>query len=314
MIIRIRRALVAVMTATMMGATLGACVTNEENGTPEGWQQELPPADPTLASMVPQDIHQRGTLTAGTNAPYAPNQFKDSQGHLIGFELDMIKAVGSVLGLNVNVRQMDFNLILPAINAGTLDVGASALTDTEERQKAFDFVDFYRSGTAWATHPDNADGVDPNHACGKSVAVQKGTYSETDEIEQKSKACVEHGEPPINKAVYPTADAAATATTLKRVDAYSADLPVISYAIERSQGKLQRVGAPFDTAPLGFAVKKGSPMAAAYAAALNKLKSDGTYDRILRMWGLEDGAIDRASINLQPVGQPHPSPSTEVKE
>src|SRR5699024_9096745 len=109
------------------------------------------------------------------------------------------------------------------------------------------FVDFFSAGIAWATQPGRENSIDPDNACGLTVAVQKGTYSDTDEVEEKSQACVEDGKPAIEKLVYPTADAAATATILKRADAYSSDSSVIAYAIQRSEDKLVQVGEAFDT-------------------------------------------------------------------
>lgn len=303
------KAVIALSLTTM----LAACVTNEELGNPEGWEPILPQKDPALAALVPHDIAQRGSITVGANTPYAPNQFKDSDGNIIGYEVDLIKAAGSILGLDVNVRQMDFNLILPAISAGTLDAGASAFTDTEERQQNYDFVDFFNFGSAWATQPGNEGNVDPANACGMTVAVQKGTYSDTDEVQGKSDECVAQGKEPINKLVYATADAAANATILKRAEAYSSDSPVIAYAVARSDGRLVQAGDLFDEAQFGWAVDKGAPLGPALAAALDKMVKDGDYDKILKPWGLEEGAIDAVTFNLKPFTAPTSSTSSQPR-
>lgn len=296
------RSAVAAILATAAFVLTG-CVTNEELGNPDGWEEILPPAKPELVGMVPQKFQDKGTLSAAANAPYAPNEFKDSEGKIIGFEMDLVRAAGSKLGLDVVPRQMDFNLILPAVSAGTIDVGASAFTDTEERQKNYDFVDFFSAGIAWATQPGRENSIDPDNACGLTVAVQKGTYSDTDEVEEKSQACVENGKPAIDKLVYPTADAAATATILKRADAYSSDSSVTAFAIQRSEDKLVQVGEAFDTAPFGWAFPKGSELGRAFAAALQDMMDDGTYDKILKPWGLEEGALDEVTFNLKPLPQ-----------
>ncbi|QFQ02211.1 Glutamine-binding periplasmic protein precursor [Corynebacterium urogenitale] len=306
---RSAKALVALGLTTM----LAACVTNEELGNPEGWEPVLPQKDPAIAALVPDKIAQRGSITVGANTPYAPSQFKDSNGNIIGYEVDLIKAAGSVLGLDVTVRQMDFSLILPAISAGTLDAGASAFTDTEERQENYDFVDFFNFGSAWATQPGNEGNVDPANACGMTVAVQKGTYSDTDEVQGKSDDCVAQGKEPINKLVYATADAAANATILKRAEAYSSDSPVISYAVTRSEGRLVQAGELFDEAQFGWAVDKGAPLGPALAAALQKLIDTGDYERILQPWGLEEGAIDAVTFNLQPFTVPTANNSTNPR-
>lgn len=288
------------LTALLLVGTLGACVTNEELGNPDGWQAVLPAEEPQLAALVPQDIADKGSINVATNPPYASNEFKDSQGNIIGFEMDLIKAAGSLLGLKVNVIQRDFNLILPSISAGTVDVGASAFTDTEERQKHYDFVDFFNAGVAWATQPGREHEINIDDACGLSIAVQQGTYSDTDEVNAKSEACVAAGKPAIDKLVYPTADTAATATLLGRADAYSSDSPVMRFAIERADGDLVQIGDPFDTAPFGWAVDKGNKLGPALAEALHHLIESGDYERILTPWGLVDDGVDHSAMNLQP--------------
>lgn len=294
--------------ALLLTATLSGCVTNQETGHPDGWKAIEPSTNAQLAALVPHDVQSRGEITVGTNPPYAPNEFKDSDGNIIGFEMDLIRAAGSMMGLKVNVRQMDFNLILPSISAGSVDVGASAFTDTEERQKSYDFVDFYSAGISWATQPGNEKNVDPNNACGLTVAVQKGTYSDTDEVKGRSDECVAAGRPAISKLVYEKADAAATATALGKADAYSSDSPVIDYAIKRSSGRLVAVGEPFDTSPFGMAVKKGSPLGQALAATMSTMMKDGTYKAILDQWGLEKGKLDAVTFNLQPYTPPAITP------
>lgn len=290
--------------AILLSASLAGCVTNEELGNPEGWEEILPAKNPQLAALVPPEIQVRGKITVGTNPPYAPNEFKDSDGNIIGFEMDLIRAAGAMMGLEVEVNQMDFNLILPALSAGSVDVGATAFTDTEERQKNYDFVDFYSAGISWATQPGNENTVDPDNACGLKVAVQKGTYSDTDEVQGRSEECEAQGKPPIEKLVYEKADAAATATILKKAQAYSSDSPVIDFAIARSEGKLVRVGEPFDTAPFGMGVKKNNPLGKALAATLQTMMNDGTYEAILKQWGLEDGGLDAVTFNLKPYQLP----------
>ncbi len=291
----------ALAAATALTALLTACVTNEELGNPEGWQEILPATNPTLAALVPAELREKGTLTIGTNPPFAPNEFKASDGSIIGFEMDLIKAAASVLGLTVNIREMEFPLILPAISAGTLDVGASGFTDTLERQEHYDFVDYLNAGLIWATQPGNEHNIDPNNACGLTVAVQVGTYSDTEDVPSKSAACEAAGKPPINKMVYPSADAATTATILGRVEAYSADSPIVGFAVARSEGKLVQIGEPFDTAPYGWAVDKESPLGPALAEALQQLVADGTYEQILSPWGLQDDMVEEVHFNMQPI-------------
>lgn len=289
----------------LFGACLGAasllltgCVTNVEGGNPEGWEPIVPEAVPEIAAMVPPEIAAKGTLSIGTNPPFAPFEFKDSQGNVIGVEMDMGRAVAAVMGLDFDIQDMDFAMILPAVQAGSLEAGMSGFTDNEERRKTFDFVNFLYAGIQWATQPDND--VDPENPCGLTVAVQRTTVSETDDVRPKSDQCEAEGKEPITILSFDTSDNAALAALVGRADALSADSPVTAWAVERSDGQMELVGEMFDAAPYGFAVPKDSELSQAMAAAMQHLIDTGEYARILEQWNISTGLLDEALINEQP--------------
>ena len=82
--------------------------------------------------------------------PYAPNEFKDSSGKIVGFDVDLMDAVATVLGLKPQYTEAAFDKIIPAIQAGTYNVGMSSFTDNKEREKTVDFVDYFSAGIQWA--------------------------------------------------------------------------------------------------------------------------------------------------------------------
>lgn len=288
--------LAAILAAT---ASLAGCVTNVEGGNPDGWQEITPAAVPEIAAMVPESVKSDGTLSVGSNPPFAPFEFKDSQGNIIGVEMDLGRALASVMGLEFQPVEQDFAMILPAVDAGTVDAGMSGFTDNEERRTNYDFVDFLYAGIQWAQQP--GDNVDPNNPCGLTVAVQRTTVSETDDVRPKAEACEESGQEAITVLSYDTSDNAALATLIGRADAFSADSPVTSWAVNRSDGELELIGDIFDAAPYGFAVNKGSELGPAAAAALQHLIETGEYAEILAQWSIEDGLVETALINEQPV-------------
>lgn len=280
-------------------AMLAGCVTNAEGGNPEGWEEITPAAVPEIVSMVPEDIQASGKLSVGANPPFAPFEFKDSKGNLIGMEMDLGRAVASVMGLDYDPQEQDFAMILPAVQAGTLDAGMSGFTDSEERRENFDFVNFLYAGIQWASQPGS--GVDPENPCGLTVSVQRTTVSETDDLRPKAEKCEEEGNP-MTILAYDTSDNAALAALVGRADALSADSPVTAWAVNRSDGDLELIGEMFDAAPYGFAVPKGSELGPAMAAAMQHLIDTGEYERILSQWGVETGLLEQAQINEQPVG------------
>ena len=248
-----------------------------------------------IANMVPEDIKASGKLVVGVNIPYKPNEFKDESGKIVGVDVDLMNAIAATLGLTPEYREADFAKIIPSIQGGTYNVGMSSFTDTKDREKTVDFVTYFSAGTQWAQRPGTP--IDPNDACGKRVAVQATTYQETDELPAKSKACTDAGKPAIVIVPFDGQDAATNAVILGQTDAMSADSPVTAYAIKETNGKLEAAGEVFDAAPYGWPVAKGSALAAALQKALEHLIENGEYEAIAKMWGVEEGMIDKPVIN-----------------
>lgn len=287
---------------TLAGAlTLTGCAKNSEtgSGSAAGPATSTTAVNPqkvdAIAASVPEEIRKSGKLVVGVNLPYTPNEFKDSDGKLVGFDVDLMNAVATTMGLTPDYRESDFAKIIPSIDGGTYNVGMSSFTDTKEREKQVDFVNYFSAGTLWAQRPGEA--IDPANACGKKVAVQATTIQETDELPAKSKACVNAGKPEIQIIKFDAQDAATNAVVLGQADAMSADSPVTAWAIRQSEGKLEGAGAIFDSAPYGWPVKKGSPLAQSLVKALEHLIASGDYKTIATNWGVESGLIEKPVIN-----------------
>jgi polar amino acid transport system substrate-binding protein len=248
-----------------------------------------------IANTVPEEIKSSGKLVVGVNIPYAPNEFKDPSGKIVGFDVDLMNAIAATLGLTAEYREADFAKIIPSIQGGTFNVGMSSFTDTKEREESVDFVTYFSAGILWAQRPGTP--VDPNNACGKKVAVQATTTEETEELPAKSKACTDAGKPAIQIISFDGQDAATNAVVLGQADAMSADSPVTAYAIKQSNGKLEAAGEIADAAPYGWPVAKGSPLAQSLQKALEHLIENGKYKEIATNWGVEKGMIDKPVIN-----------------
>lgn len=248
-----------------------------------------------IAASVPDDIKSSGKLIVGVNVPYTPNEFKDPSGKIIGFDVDLMNAIASTLGLTAEYREADFDKIIPSIDGGAFNVGMSSFTDTKEREKTVDFVTYFSAGSLWAK--GQGKDVAPDNACGKKVAVQSTTTQETDELPARSKECTDAGKPAIEILKFDGQDQATNAVMLGQADAMSADSPVTLYAIKQSEGKIEQAGEVFDSAPYGWPVKKGSPLAESLQKALEHLISTGDYKTIATNWGVESGTIDKPVIN-----------------
>lgn len=256
--------------------------------------------DDAIAALLPDKMKSAGTLNVGMANNYPPNEFKDPNGAPAGWSVDLTNALGQKLGLKVNFDIGTFDNILPAVKAGKDDMGMSSFSDTVEREKQVDFVNYYSAGIQWASSAGRT--VDPKNACGLKVAVQATTYEDTHEVPAKSKACTDAGKPAISAFKFDTQDQATNALAVGQVDAMSADSPVTLYAISQTKGKLQTAGDAFEVAPYGMPVAKDSAFKTVLQKALQALIDDGTYQRILSKWGVESGGVKTATVNIASKG------------
>ncbi len=249
----------------------------------------------SIAATVPADIRETGRLVIGVNVPYAPMEFENADGQLVGFDVELMTAVSKVLGLVPDFRNSSFDAILPAVQEGTVDVGMASVTDTKEREASVDFVTYFRAGTQWAKRSGTSP--NPNSPCGVKVAVAEGTLQATEKLPRKSDECVAAGQAPLELVVLSSQDEVTNALISGEVDAMSADSPVTGFAIKLSRGELVAAGDVFDSAPYGLPVHKGSGLAESLRLALEHLMEAGEYRAIATMWGVERGMIDKPQIN-----------------
>ena len=255
-------------------------------------------SDPTVVALVPAALKSKGTLTVAADATYAPDEFIASDGHtVVGMDPDLMKAIGGVMGLKVNVKNATFDSIIPGLAAAKYDVGASSFTDTKEREKTVDFVTYFTAGESFFTKASGGTTIAGlSDLCGHSVAVEKGTTEESDATTQSGK-CTKAGKPAVKVLSYPDQNGANLALSSGRAQLGFADSPVAAYQVKQSGGQFKLVGASIANAPYGLAMAKNSGLTKPILAALQVLMKNGQYTAILTHWGIQEGAITNPAIN-----------------
>lgn len=263
------------------------------NGNGDGPAVE---GDPDLVALLPDDIREAGVLRAGIDATYPPNEYLDVDGQtVVGWTVDLFDAVAAKLGLTVQWQPAPFGAIIPGVQSGEYNVGASSFTINEERKAESLMVSYFNAGTQWAAPAGTT--VDPDNACGLRVAVQRDTV-QVEDIMARSEACVEAGEPEITIQQYQGQDLATASVVSGQNDAMLADSPICAYAVQQSDDELELMGEIYDAAPYGFVFAEDqTELAEAVRAAVQSLMDDGTYESILRDWGVEGGAISTSAVN-----------------
>lgn len=265
--------------ATMVAAfalTTTACAS----GAPAS--STTAPVGTSSASAAPAfTLVQAGTLTACSDVPYPPFEIEDasSPSGYSGFDIELMGAVAKKLGLNFKVIDVEFNALQSGtvLIAGQCDMGASAMTITEERKKNIDFSDpYYDSLQSLLVRADSGI-TNLAGTAGKKIGVQAGTTGKS--YTEKSKpATATVVEFPSDGDLWPAIQA-------KQIDVILQDLPV-NRTHEKADPAFKIVETYKTDEQYGFALAKDKNPAllAAINAQLKALRADGSYDALYKKY------------------------------
>ncbi len=224
-----------------------------------------------------------GPLTMVTEATYPPfESVSETTGEPEGFDIDMAQAVADKLGLTLVVKQMDFDLLLPAVDAATeCDIAVAGISVTDERLEAVDFTDLYYSDElAIAVMSDSGTtsaNLDDVLATG-TIAVQSGTTGETQMREDYPNATI--------VSLAKTNDCFAGLLT-GEYDAVCTNAAVVNQMISATYSDAEVVKTIATGEEYAIAVNKNNTeLTAAINEALAELTEDGTLADLLAKWGL----------------------------
>ena len=253
---------------------------------------------PDLSGSLPAKIKSAGKIVVGVDASYPPNEFLQGGKTVVGMDVDLFNAVAQKFGVTVEWQPAGFDTISTGVQGGKYDVGVSSFTFNDQRKQQVNMVSYFNAGTLWATAKGNPKGVKADDACGKTVAVQKGTTQLEDDIPKRQAACKAAGKPEIKLVVREKQDQATADLVGGKADAMLADSPVVLYAIKQTNGQLEQLGDIYDAAPYGYVVPKAeTAFAQAITEALKSLDSEGTYKSTLQKWNNDSGAITDFAVN-----------------
>ncbi|WP_017556761.1 ABC transporter substrate-binding protein [Nocardiopsis baichengensis] len=295
---RARGLLAAGAAAATLAASACGGGAPEEEGDAGGGAPEVE-ADQDVAALVPDDVREEGSLIIGVDASYAPGEFLDADGStVVGFNVDLFDAVAAKMDLDTAWESSTFGTIVEGVDSGKYDVGVSSFTINAERLKQVNMVSYYTVGTQWFTAAGNPEGVDPDDACGLTVAVQANTV-QVEDIQERSDACEEAGDPAITIDQYERQDQATQSIVSGKSDAGLADMPVAVYAVEQTDGQLETLGEQYEAAPYGAVVdRENEELAEAVRAGYQAIIDDGTYEQVLADWDLDtQGMVESAEVN-----------------
>ncbi|SHG49314.1 amino acid ABC transporter substrate-binding protein, PAAT family [Thermosyntropha lipolytica DSM 11003] len=220
-------------------------------------------------------------IIVGTNATFPPFESQE-KGELVGFDIDLIRAICEVQGYEVEIKHMGFEALIPAVQQGKIDAAISGMSITEERQKVVDFSDpYFNAGLIIAVRNDNTTINSTDDLRGKKLAAQTGTIGAAycDRVKEQDPSTVVKHFKDIGEAFM----------ELKKggVDAVINDYPVtLNYILTTEDANIKMVGEVFSADDkYGIAVKKGNTeLLNMINEGLKKIKENGTYDKIYQKY------------------------------
>ncbi|WP_417234404.1 basic amino acid ABC transporter substrate-binding protein [Arthrobacter sp.] len=232
-------------------------------------------ADAPAATGAGSDLGlvQAGTLTVCSDIPYKPFEYEEN-GKYVGFDMDLVGAIAKAMDLKLEVKDVGFDGLQSGVvlASGQCDMGASAMTITDDRKKHLGFTDGYYDSEQSLLVPKDSDIKSIDDLAGKTVGVQQGTTGK--------KYATEHVPSDTKIQDYPSDAELFPALQSKGVDAVLQDLPV---NLEHTQDGKFKIVAKYKTdEQYGFAVKKDGTEALLKEldAKLAELKDNGQYQEI----------------------------------
>lgn len=299
------RRLPAVMGAAALAVTLAACGSGKTADTTATSASVSVSANSSLHDQLPASVKSKGELVMATDPSYPPIESVKSGGGYQGFDIDLANALAKVLGVKISIQKATFDGILAGINAGRFDFSMSAFTDNTDREKSNDFVDYFKAGTSIGVKKGN-----PKHVrsqldlCGLKVGAERGTIQDfalTKKTYQGATTllgqCLAHKKPAPVPVLLPDQSAVNAAVVSGRADAFIGDTPVVAYQGKLENGQIELAGQTTDVGPYGIAFPKNSPLVPVFQKAVQQLMDDGTYAKIIKTWGLQAGAISKATVD-----------------
>ena len=235
--------------ATLVLAACGPAATNGEN-----------------------PVKAAGVLRVGTEGTYTPFSYRDQgSGELVGYDVDVARAVGEKLGVDVEFVEIPWDSIFAALEADRFDVVANQVTITPERQAKYDLSEPYAIGEGViVTRADDNSITSLADLNGKLTA--QTTTSNWAQVARDAGARVE----PVEGFVQ-----SVTLLTQGRVDAIINDsIAVYAYLAEKGDTGVKIAASTGEKSEQGFAARKDSGLLPDLNAAIDELKADGTLARI----------------------------------
>lgn len=274
-----KKQILALSMAALMAAALTACSSKPaETAARETTQAQTAEAAPETEGETAEASEEAtggaeaagGTLVMATNAEFPPYEYYED-GDIVGIDVEIAKAIAAKLGMELQIEDMAFDAIIPAVTSGKADFGAAGMTVTEERQRSVEFTDTYANSNQVAIVKEDSDITGSDALAGKIIGVQLGTTGDALATEIKD-ATVER----YNKGLE-----AVQSLTQGKIDAVVIDQATAEAFVKKTEG-IKILEEKMSEEEYAIAIKKGNmELVEKMNEAIKELKEEGKIDEIV---------------------------------
>lgn len=216
----------------------------------------------------------KGKLYVGTNAEFPPFEYLD-KGEVVGFDIDLVKAIGEKLGMEVVIKDMSFDGLIPALETNKIDIVIAGMTASDERKMAVNFSNpYYTANQVIILNDNNNDIKTFDDLNGKLVGVMLGFTGDVVVSEMKD----------VKSKKYNASYAAIMELQNNKIDAVVLDSETALNYVKNNKGlKLAETSGEPEEYAIAIS-KKNSELLNKINTALDELKKDGTYEALLKKY------------------------------
>ncbi|MFW5801833.1 MAG: basic amino acid ABC transporter substrate-binding protein [Spirochaeta sp.] len=232
-----------------------------------------------VISCTQEETGRPESLVIATDATWPPMEYVNEDREIVGFDIDLIKAVGEATGVDIEIQNTAWDGIFAGLLNGDYDAVISSVTITEERQRSMDFsTPYLNAGQVLIVSADTEDVTTLSDLSGQSVGAQIGTTGFFEAQETPGVEALSYDE--IGLAIEDLANG--------QIAGVVADAPIAAdYVLqnENYRDTLKIVGEPFTDEYFGIAVRQDNErVLSVINEGLEELRSSGRIEELEDKW------------------------------
>ena len=219
-------------------------------------------------------------LKIGSEATFPPFEYIDENNKIVGFEIDLIAELSKRVGFSYKIENMAFDAIIPALKIGKIDIGLSGMSATDDRRKSIDFSKpYYKTQNLFLKQKTNHKITDKTSLNGKKIGVQQGSIQELAATKI------------VGAEILRFENSIAVLGGLKagKIDAMIVDESVGYGFLSKNNDIVEflKEDDGSDGFAMAFDKNKHTQLISKINMAIDKMKQDGSYDRLLEKYNLK---------------------------